>query len=316
MAECRHTDWIELHQGDNGNVQVSNPGRFDRLVKSLDNPYEEYPQLVLCIGEAECALKHAFLGDHSSEYVSSNGFSHLYVADKIGWPCNPIFIASVQPSAQASRNLPELCHPTQRGELRRSKQRDRDGANFQVLTRLLMPFADVVILFSTTLHSAKLDVSRYMRTCQQASNIPRAARPCFLLVTSDSTGGPNSSSLPFPSRHVSARDVDTMLPLALFRGLKDVRQLKEACRFRFSAAQLQWYFEQVREHVTDSSAAFDFIARSRIGRPITAAFAENIAELIGRARKLGIAKDTIHELLSLTIILDAYAPGRIGKAIL
>jgi hypothetical protein len=338
MASCRHTDWIEVSRSSR-HVRLSDPGRFDRLIKKLKRSTHQFPQIVLCIGEEEKRkLVTKTILDRPSRVIRSTrttvplsgGPASIFFDESQSGDDHPIFFADYRLGGTIPERRPYRCHETK--SVRNAWPLEQPDIHDSVLTHLLFPFSDLVCLFADDLGGvdAVLDHVETWSAVEPTTDLPdfaQRALPRVCIITS----GPFTPSSQIQEEawrdridrlshlnHFSSvqvlrfdRDNDTdfhkNFRFFLTNELKTSRVLKRKHLIQFNADHLASFFSQATLHLAaDPGKKFSFLAASRAYRPVPCAYHEQIRALLCSRVKYGVGFDDIAKLIASCLVLDAY----------
>lgn len=338
MASCRHTDWIEVSRSSR-HVRLSDPGRFDRLVKKLKRSANQFPQIVLCIGKEEkrklvtkTILNRASRVTRSTRAAvpSSGGLTSIFSDESQSEDDHPIFFADYRLGSTIPEKRPYKCHETR--SVPNTWPLEQPDIHGSVLTRLLFPFSDLVCLFADDLGGVDAVLDHMENWCAvepttDLTNFARRALPRVCIIASGSfTPSSQIQDEAWRSRldrlsyldHFSSvqilrfdRDTDTdfhkNFRFLLTNELETSCVLKKKHQIQFSADHLAGFFSQATLHLAaDPGRRFSFLAASRAYRPVSSAYPEQIRALLCNRARYGVGFDDIATLVASCFVLDAY----------
>lgn len=352
MSDCssKHTEWVEITSADACSASrkptISNPKRFDRLVKGLENPASKFPQIVLCVGEtsmqnfASCLLPERDSSRQSSTRSRTSrpsslqslqgGLSSIHVGRSQAESSTPVFIADYHLNATTSRAHRCNCHDVARHEVVWADQ--EHSINDALSRRLIFPFSDLIYLFADDLGGVSEVINRIESWSIEApaTDLPRTALPRVCIVTfSPRTAASQLQAEAFDARlktiryhshfsNVQLLRFDAMDPLkhdrdvrrATMDELKIVNDAKQEAKVRFNAVHMAEFFSQATAHFARATGeSFSFIRACRQYRPVPTAYREQIHTLLTAP---GIHPDTSNRLIASCFLLDAYPPSSHG----
>jgi hypothetical protein len=346
MATCRHTDWIEISRNSRY-VQLSDPGRFDRLVGKLKRSTHQFPQIVLCIGKEEkrrlvtqIVLSHSpSRGTRPSQAAntSSCGQTGIFLDNSQVEDVDPIFVATCQLEGAIPEKKQSKCHETK--SVHNTWPFEQPNVHDTLLTRLLFPFSNLVCLFAEDLGGLdavldKIEIWCSVKPTTDLAGFARHAIPRVCVITSgplcpdsqiqDETWRARLDSIEYRnhfSRVQTLRfdrgnqsEFHENFRFFLANELQTSRALKEKLRIRFNAHHLANFFSQaVLQLAANRSASFSFIAASRTYRPVPSAYPEQIRTLLCNRAKHGVGFDAVATLIGSCLLLDAYPDACHGK---
>jgi hypothetical protein len=338
MASCRHTDWVEVSRSSR-NIRLSDPGRFDRLIKTLKRSTPKFPQIVLCIGKEENRklVTRTILNLTSrvtrSAYAatpSSGGLTSIFSDVSQSESDHPIFFADYRLGGTIPERRPYKCHETKSvGDAWPLGQPDIHDS---VLTRILFPFSDLVCLFADDLGGVDavldhLEIWSAVEPTTDLANFARRALPRACIITSGSfTPSSQIQEEAWRARldrlsylnHFSNvqilrfdrdnhTDFHKDFRFLLVNELKTSRVLKKRHQIQFNADHLVNFFSQAVLHLAaDRGGKFSFLAASRAYRPVPFAYPKQISALLCNRAKHGVGFDAIATLIASCLLLDAY----------
>lgn len=339
MAGCRHTDWVEVSCSSR-HIRLSDPGRFDRLVGKLKRATQQFPQIVLCIGKDDKRklVTQAIL-DRSPARVtrpsrtaapSPVGLSSIF-SDKSQFEDeHPVFFADCRLEGTIPEGRQFKCHETK--SVHNTWPLEQPDIHDAVLTRLLLPFSNLVCLFAEDLGGVdsvldKIEIWSAMKRTTDLADFARQALPRVCVITSgpltpssqiqDEVWRARSGRLNYSNHFSSVQilrfdtgdhsDFHKNFRFSLVNELETSRILKGKHRVQFNANHLVDFFSQATSHLAaDPGGKFSFIAASRTYRPVPSAYPEQVRALLCNRAKHRVAFDGVATLISSCLLLDAY----------
>ena len=339
MASCRHTDWVEVSCSSR-HIRLSDPGRFDRLVRKLECATQQFPQIVLCIGKDDKRklVTQAILEDNPSRVTrpshaaspSSVGLSSIFSDKSQSEDDHPIFFADCRLQGTIPESRKFRCHETK--SVHNMWPLEQPDIHDAVLTRLLLPFSNLVCLFAEDLGGVdsvldKIEVWSAAKHTTDLADFAQQALPRVCVIAS----GPLTPSSQIQdeawrarlgrlnySNHFSSvqilrfdtgdhSDFHENLRFSLVNELDTSRILKDEHRVQFNADHLVDFFSQATLHLAaNRGGKFSFIAASRTYRPIPSAFPEQVRALLCSRAKYRVSFDEVATLIGSCLLLDAY----------
>lgn len=336
MEACDHTSWVEFSTSHM--PSLIDTGRLDRLVKVLDAPTRQRPQIVACVGHAgkRRAMSQWFPG-----YVAPSEPPRVHTAlhldatrDHIEYP---LFFVDCSPEAPIPvREESWMCHGTMSRDAARALPCSPNKST--VFAGKLLPFVDVLCIFADDFDNLEhvLALLEEWTARNSASTMrpwkarPRASIVTFAPLTSNALREQRAftsrlraikrrrhfSSIRlvrfWPRSTVAARD-RALKDLILCEDLTIVRDRRLSDRTLFSAQHLSWFFTQAVHH-RNGPHQFNFVTASRLSRPVPVHFYDLLREFFRLARDHMLPYETIAKVIASAIILDAYPSSAHGKA--
>lgn len=212
MHICKHEDWVEVRRSLDG-LYFADPGRLNNLLSALPDPSDQFPQIVTCVGGGERreAIKQLFSHgedesagesrpDRKKRRVTNSRLAAVetpYTAVRPG-PFRLCLEKSTTnhkwPLLFAECSLDALvpdCTPDANSDVSSCHQTTYGGqveTGLVVLTRLLFPFTDVILLFADDLGGVTAIPPLLRQWCTQraASCLTWQARPRLAVITRQS----------------------------------------------------------------------------------------------------------------------------------
>lgn len=216
MANCtqKHTDWVEISSGGisiaSKRPLLADSKHLARLVKQLENAADQYPQVVLCVGDIDMQEVGSFLfpdRDNSDERVprsrlsssrrttpqscaalvppesSRCTISEIRVDDSQRNSLSPMFLARYTPNIDVPRVNQCTCYDTTQHEVRWANR--NHNINNTVLSRLLFPFSNLIYLFADDLGGVMsvADQIEEWSTGTRVTDLPWQALPRVCVVS-------------------------------------------------------------------------------------------------------------------------------------
>lgn len=339
MVGCQHTDWVEVSCSSR-HIRLSDPGRFDRLVRQLNCATQQFPQIVLCVGKDDKRklVTQAILKPSPSRVTrplrvaapSSVGLSSIF-SDKSQFEDDyPVFFADYRLGGTIPEGRPIKCHEMK--SVHNTWPLKQPDIHDAVLTRLLFPFSSLVCLFAEDLGGVdavldKIEIWSAMKPTTDLADFARQALPRVCVITSGpltpssqiqdevwrARSGKLNDSNHFSSVQILRFDVGDHsdfhknLRFSLVNELETSRILKDEHRVQFNADHLVDFFSQATLHLAaNRGGKFSFIAASRTYRPIPSAFPEQVRALLCSRAKYRVSFDEVATLIGSCLLLDAY----------
>ena len=340
MKGCRHADWVEV--SDSSNVNLIDPGRLERLVKTLRSPVHQYPQIVACMGgeEKRHAVAHLF---HKSTHLLEprpHGLAELHVDVSRSDLNHPVFFVDCAPAATLPVRKDHCkCHE-KKSSVQTAGAGSQCSTENTVLTRLIFPFLDAICIFADDFNGldAVLAHLEEWTAGEVAATLPWKVRPRVSIVTfAPLTSEALREQKVFNSRlraiksrrHFSSVRLVRFWPrstpvgrykaveqLLLHDELGTARVRRKSERFLFAAHHLPFLFSQALLHVgRTSDRPFDFIAASRALRPLPPDYADQLSAFLRLAVEKSLPFEVIASIVASSIVMDAYPPTHHGESI-
>lgn len=337
IAACLHLmDWVEV--SDPAVHRLIDPGRLGRLVKTLTSPQSQYPQVLVCVGggEKRRALETILPSLETHRARSRQGLADIHVDPRTLERTHPLFVVDCAHDAP----LPV------RRRTRRPQVSSFDvvwpatesDVRHRLLTRLVVPFADVVSIFAEDLGGldSVLALLQQWVAGGMATTLPWKARPrvCVVADAAETENAREAQSRfnallrtikyrrHFSSVRLMTVDSRADTPEGRRRRGRDIRRMlvegelpvalahRGAADVLFAAHHFSWFFTQAVAHLARSpDEPFDFIRVSRARRPLPASVDDQLAAFFRLALQHRFTLDAVVTLVAAAVVVDAYPPG-------
>lgn len=338
MKTCRHASWLGLTHASNKSsepTRIYDTGRLRQLLADMGSPNTRRPQMVLSIGTNTKRIIMASLLAGNEYVLRSNERSpyRLFVERLRNTEDPPMLLADYTPDFLTYGEKVLNCHDLSFHELDLSMELSE--AHDMILTRLLFPFAHMILLFADDFGGLE-GVYRLLKNwCKQratstASWDARASLEVVITVPArQDVEGEEVRTFHKKLRGIEIHQHFSQVHVqrtgrahakqhlqvlrAISTGLETARKRRESVGLHFSSSHLEFQFSQCVRHVTSSKEAFGFIAASRVLRPVPQSFDQRIVHLLELALdrgnfsdKLSRSFDEIARFIASSLILDAY----------
>lgn len=344
MSTCKHTSWLSILRKDHEPVlEISSRPRL--LLGSLGNPEEEFPNLVVLIGNQSKLQFLERLGIGSTLPGGgrrAHGEIHLHAlaGNRNGRP--GFFVDADLPMHNRITRLwkSQNCHESIVRSLQSLPQPHKaTEVTDHIFYRLLVPFANVVCFFADDVGGPRRVAHRLAAWLDKGQPSTIHVPPWLVLVVAEGSEDDHLAAFRDLIRQETSIDIrDRFAGIRIVRvgpepgssrrrqGYKarsfsklsrvvsdlseNVRQGRLASDCLFSALHLAEMLQSTAVHITQAPREpFDLVRSSRAHTPVAPDLDAHLARFLKNFRSLKILKEVGVPLIASSFILDQYPPG-------
>lgn len=344
---CKHTAWLSLVTGSHGTMLLDF-NRLQALLHLFPDPSTQTPSLITFVG-GRCKTRtvRKLISSEASN-IQDHADIHLHVYPPTMAHDSPFLLADYTFPTQI---LPEQnysnvnCHEI----FRRSLSWTNNSAQVlgtvaeSVLARLLVPFTDVICIFSSDF-GGLVGVAGMLKAlmCRghirhTSSTLPQVIRPTVFVVTENLTPRTDLVETQFLleilqesftgdiAAHFSCLSVLSIPPNKhrhqillehISRAVAEMQKRRKGTRNLFSLQHFAALFRPACDQFSSlkTTEYFNFVEFSRLRNPAPHAFTQHLTEFLGQlTSKMDIINSGV-PLIASSILLDNNPPGMHGTS--
>jgi hypothetical protein len=329
MGVCNHVPWLSLHGEDQ--ILLQQTSILKDIVASLEKPAQKWPSLVVLIG---CSSDTSLMSDmlptsRTRGSCKALNAVHLHLDSQTAFSDHPILIAHGNIPERVSLN-PEPCvaphYSTTIHELSQQEPSPNEALN-ALYSRLLHPFAEVVCLFATDrdgVHGIAKRLELWFKP-ELVGTSMLTTRPRLLVVSATNEyRGPEvvqTELFEILGNQSAHSYTDYFSCISVYVQQSSTQTLKDRIRSEaniirneraqhhtlYNAIHFDHFFDYACEHFASAKTEpFDFIASSRLHRPISTNLTAYVTDLLAHLESSEKFYDFGAPLLAESFVLDNY----------
>ncbi|PPJ55138.1 hypothetical protein CBER1_09959 [Cercospora berteroae] len=296
----------------------------------------QHPGVGLFVGhkEKKAALRQFFPGNNASKRTET--LASIYVDTDTISARHPLLFIDVNPFVGLPpRCMPATCHEIKTKRIEWANSSDSPHASIQdlLLTRLVLPLADVVVIFADDVGGLPGVADLLWTWCDHgsASTLLPQVRPRLVVISAGSNTATNqleceslramatapefqamfsSMRIEHTARAGSNRATYTPMRQMMRDQLAHARAAKQAHMCLFSAQHLAWLFPHALGHFCRSvREPFDAFACFREHGHRPSDLLQHVHVFVDMAMERQLHFDTLASVLASSILMEAYPPG-------
>lgn len=346
MSSCKHTDWLRLWQnGSRAGLEITDRPR--RLLGDIRDAENQAPSFLVLIGNRskQLALTRLRIGNARLCSRRGHGDFHLFLSSAREFKDRTLVIADGD--IPFHHRLPIACRVPRCHEISGSElapatiQRDVADMADNVLHRSLLPFADVVLLFTQDVGGIESSMRRVNTWLRKGAAACSPAAPRLVLVVakeeqSHALSAIKESMHMMDSRPSCFADISVLcMPDGaarptrqscgavanwdifrhkLFTSLELSRQSRERSALLFSARHFADLLQYGASGIAESPwVTLDFVKASRRHNEVSPRLTAHLLTLIKQFSSRERVKAIVVPLVASSFVLDQYPPGMHGR---
>lgn len=346
MGSCKHTDWIRLWKnGERTGLDITDKPR--RLLDDIEQVDNRTPSFLVLLGNhsKRVALTRLRIGNARLCSRRGNGDYHLFLSSAKDYKDKPLLIADGDipshhrlPTASRTSRCHEVAALEGASDVILGNVKDKADA---LLHRSLVPFADVIILFTQDVGGLDAAMHHVRAWQNKGAASSSGGHPRLILVVKGEDQGrallavresmheentstscfedvcvlcmPDGASRATRRGERPAANWDVFRH-TLFTSLELSRQTRKRSGLLFSARHFVELLQQgAARAIAASWVPFDYVKASRMYNKVPQTLAGHLATFIKLFDSREKIKDVAIPLIASSFVLDHYPPGMHGR---